>query len=535
LYIVNYNPEDCMKVVSHKEMNEIDRRCIMEIGIPGMVLMENAALRVVEEIEKDLHGVRGKRIVLFAGKGNNGGDAFAAARHLFNKGAQAGVILVTAKGEIRGDALMNLEILEKMGLELTFPSDAAAVIKDLSGLADVDLIVDGIFGTGFRGEMEGIAREAVERINQSKKRVLSIDIPSGVEAGTGQTASPSVRAHKTVTFGLPKTGLLIHPGCEHVGELVIADIGIPPHIVEGMDIRLHKIERSDAIKLLPSRPCNSNKGDFGRVLVISGSVGMTGAGCLSAEAALRTGAGLVYLGVPAILSSIYDTALAESITLPLEDGGTGYLVKDCMSALMKQLERCNVVAAGPGLSSGGDIPEIVAGMIENAKRPLILDADALNAVAADISILGKKNCDIVITPHPGEMARIMGISIQDVQNNRIKVAREFAAQWKVIVVLKGARTIVALPDGTAYINTTGNPGMATGGTGDVLTGIIAGLAGQGLQLAEAAVAGVYIHGRAGDEAAAEKGMHGLIAGDLVRQLPYTIRQLAINKRGGNRL
>lgn len=513
-----------MKIVTPHEMREIDRRCIETLGIPGIVLMENAAVRLVDEIEKDLGQVAGKRIVLFAGKGNNGGDAFAAARHLFNKGALVSVVLLAESTDIKGDALVNLKILENMGLCLISAAQTNSMEKVCEVLAAADLVVDGIYGTGFKGEIEGSVQEIVECINRSRKRIMAIDIPSGLDGETGRAAVSCIRAHKTVTFGFPKTGLMIHPGCEYAGELVVVDIGIPYRIVEDMDIRMHWIEEAGAVKLLPGRPADSNKGDYGRVLIVSGSVGMTGAGCLSAEAALRTGAGLVYLAVPAAIASIYDAVLTESITLPLEDKGRGYLDKGCLDAIQKHLERCHVAAVGPGLSAGGDIPVIVGEIIKRSPVPLVLDADALNAIAADVRVLGKKSCDIVVTPHPGEMARLMGISIDDVQNNRVRAAREFAAQWKVIAVLKGARTVIALPDGTVYLNTTGNPGMATAGTGDVLTGMIAGLAGQGVPLAEAAVASVYLHGCAGDEAAAEKGMYGMIAGDLVRRLPYTMKQ-----------
>lgn len=514
-----------MKVVTPKQMNEIDNITINRLGIPGIVLMENAAIKVVDEIIKYLGEVLNKEILVFAGKGNNGGDAFAVARHLYNKGARVSVYITAEKKEISGDSRINLDIIEKMGIENSELCEKIEVASLSDKLRQCDIIVDGIMGTGLKGNLKGIVKELVEALNRSKKTIISIDIPTGVNGETGEMSEVCIKAAGTVTFGLPKIGLMIHPGCEYTGKLIIADIGLPQSVIDKLDVRTNVIDSDFVSGLIPERQSESNKGDYGRVFIISGSVGMTGAGCLAAGAALRTGAGLVYIGVPSILTSIYDAALIESITIPLEDNNTGYLTKNCMSQINEKIERSSVVAVGPGLSGKDDIMEIVKNIIDNSDKPVIMDADALNALSKDVSALKNLKTEAVVTPHPGEMSRLAGISIEDVQNNRMKVAAEFAQKWKVITVLKGSRTIIALPDGTMYINTTGNSGMATAGSGDVLTGIIAGLIGQGVKPSDAAVAGVYIHGLAGDYAAEIKGEHGVIAGDLIEELPKVIKGL----------
>lgn len=533
-----------MKVVTPQQMGGIDRLCIEEFGIPGVVLMENAALRVVEEIEKSLEILPGKYIFVFAGKGNNGGDAFAVARHLFNKGAEVKVFLLAEKSAITGDARINLNILEKSGVDVkelaNSPGTAASPdLKKLSlerlssELSLADIIVDGIFGTGLKGGVKGLAAEVIGLINKSRKPVISIDIPSGLNGESGKVEGICIKASKTVTFGLPKTGLLVHPGCEYTGELVIADIGIPARAVERFDIRTFLVDRLLVRGMLPKRVPDSNKGDYGRVLVISGSTGMTGAGCLAATAALRSGAGLVYLGVPSSLVHIYDSVVKETVALPFEDEGKGYLSKKGIDGIISAMKGKDVIAVGPGLSVNDDVAAVVISIVENAEVPLVLDADALNVLSRQPATLKSIKAGAVITPHPGEMARLAGISIGEVQDNRLEVARDFASRWGVTTVLKGARTVIATPDGRLFINPTGNAGMATGGSGDVLTGVIASLTGQGLDVTEAAVAGVYLHGLAGDRAAAQKGQHGLIAGDIAEELPYAIKEMAMDKRTVN--
>lgn len=520
-----------MKVVTPIQMNEIDNITISEVGIPGIVLMENAAIKVVEEIVKYLGTIFGKEIIIIAGKGNNGGDAFAAARHLYNKGADIRVYIIIDKKAIGGDAAVNLGILENMGIPINELFEKKHVTLLMEKISDADIIVDGILGTGLKGNIKDNLKDVVEALNVSGKPIIAIDIPTGVNGETGEVSDVCIKATKTVTFGLPKLGLVVHPGCEYTGGLIIADIGLVSSVIDKMDIKINIIEKNFVAGLMPVRKNNSNKGDYGRVFIVSGSVGMTGAGCLAAGAALRSGAGLIYLGVPSSLTCVYDASLIESVTIPLEDNNSGYLAKGSLDRINEMISKSSVVAIGPGLSVNKDIIEIIEEIIEKSDKPIIMDADALNALSKDLSILGNLKTDAIITPHPGEMSRLLGISIEDVQNNRMKVATEFAIKWRVITVLKGSRTIVALPDGTIYINTTGNSGMATAGCGDVLTGIIAGLIGQGVCPSDAAVAGVYLHGLAGDGAVGIKGEHGMIARDLVEELPRVIKGLInINRR-----
>jgi NAD(P)H-hydrate epimerase len=518
-----------MKVATPKQIGKMDSETINKIGIPGIVLMENAALKVVEETIKSVGEIKGKKVIVIAGKGNNGGDAFAAARYLHNLEAHVSVFITSEKSEIKSDAEINLKIIENMNIKTVEVIDESILSEIKKELDTCDAVVDGIFGTGFKGQITGIIEEVVGLVNDSLKYIVSIDIPSGVNGENGKVLGKCIKAHKTVTFTFPKTGLLINPGCEYTGELVIADIGIPKMICEAYDIETIFIDEGHVSGIIPKRLRESSKGNYGRVLIVSGSTGMTGSGCLSAKAALRTGAGLVYLGVPAALSNIYGTQLVEPIVIPFEDKGKGYFSKESGKDIIKELEKMNAAAIGPGISCRQDIVELVNEILINARIPLVLDADALNAVAKDVAILKKSKVPLIVTPHPGEMSRLIGTSIEDIQKDRIKHARDFSDEYNVITVLKGSKTIIATPHGRVYINPTGNPGMSTAGTGDVLTGIIAGFIGQGFLPEDAAVAGVFLHGLAGDSAAQKKGEYGLIAGDLVEELPYAIHQYTKKK------
>lgn len=514
-----------MRLATPGQMNSIDSHAINEIGIPGMVLMENAALRVAEAAAGMLGGLDGRHITILAGKGNNGGDALAAARHLHNRGALCPVFLLSERSGVHGDAAAHRGIAEKMGLHVLELTAKAQLGKLRSCLQKTDLVIDGIFGTGLKGEVAGIAAVVIGMVNRSSGPVLSIDIPSGVSGETGKILGCGIRADRTVTFCLPKVGLAVHPGCDHTGKLEVADIGIPEISVSQAGIKAQLTDTALVSGMLAPRSAESHKGDYGKLLLLTGSAGMAGSGCLSANAALRTGAGLVYLAVPSSLANIYNTAVSEPVVLPLEDGGSGRLSVKNKPAVLGMLKNKDVVAAGPGLSVSEDITEIVGLLIKECRAPLILDADALNALSRDIGMLKNLKTAAVITPHPAEMARLAGLSIREVTEDRLGTARNFSEKWGVITVLKGSRTVIALPDGSSFINSTGNPGMATGGSGDLLTGIIASLAGQGMKPADAAVAGVYLHGLAGDRAAARTGVHGLLPRDVIEELPSVMREV----------
>ena len=512
-----------MRVVTAREMREIDQRAMTEFAIPGLVLMENAGLRVVQAVLEKMPAIQGRTVTVFAGRGNNGGDGLVAARHLFNLGAEVKVLLLDSPEKITGDAAVNLDIWRKMGQKVytvTQKDDFNAVRLFL---VKTDLIIDAIYGTGFKGAVKEYAGRIIEAINASEKPVVAVDLPSGVEADTGSVSGPCIRAGVTVTFGLPKVGLLLEPGAGYVGELRVVDISLPGVLLTDERISLNLISQSLVRGWLPFRPSSSHKGDYGRVLVIGGSIGMAGAACLAAAAAARAGAGLVTLAVPEGIYIPVASKLTEVMVAPVPQTGEGTLSREALPVLKGLLERSDVLALGPGLSTNPQTAEAVRKLVSLTRLPTVLDADGLNALAGYTDGLKKAGRALVLTPHPGEMARLAGITTAEVQRERLKTARHWSSEWGVVLALKGARSIVAGPDGRAYINSTGNPGMASGGSGDVLTGIIAGLLAQGMEAALAAAAGVYLHGLAGDMAARDKGMMGIIAGDILDSLPEALK------------
>lgn len=514
-----------MKAVTAREMREIDQRAINDYGIPGVVLMENAGRRVAEAVAEKLGAVQGSTVTIFAGKGNNGGDGLVAARHLYSMGADVKVLLLDNPDNISGDAAINLNIWKKMEQKVytvTQKDDFNAVRLFL---VKTDIIVDAIYGTGFKGKVKDYAGRIIEAINSCGKPVVSADIPSGLEADTGITGGACVRSSVTVTFGLPKIGLLIEPGAGYVGDLKVADISIPPALLETEDLKNNLLERNLVRDWLPFRPTNSHKGDYGRVLVVAGSLGMAGAACLAAEGALRSGAGLVTLAVPESVYVPVASRLTEVMVVPVPGTETGTMALNALPVISEMMEKSDVLLLGPGLSTEVETVEVVRELISFANKPLVVDADGLNALAGQTDIIKRVKVPLIMTPHPGEMSRLTGLSTGKVQQNRLQEALTRAAQWGVLLVLKGSRTVVATPEGKIYVNPTGNPGMATGGSGDVLSGIIAGLAAQGMEPERAAAAGVYLHGAAGDSAALEKGMMGLVAGDIVGYLPDVIKSL----------
>ncbi len=518
-----------MKIATPEQMNAIDGCSINEYGIPGILLMENAAMAIVSEAVSMMGGCKGRTVTAIAGRGNNGGDAFAAARMLHSRGASVKVYLIGQKAGISGDALFNMTLLEKTGnsiIEIAEDHDLEMLTADINRS---QLILDGIFGTGLSREVNGLAASAISRINASGKAVLAIDIPSGADGADGKVRGVCVKADVTVTFCMPKIGLVLNPGCEYVGKLIVAEIGTPPGAIDKQSIRIEMTDHEQVSDLLPIRRPDSNKGDYGRVMILTGSTGMTGCGCLCSMAALRCGAGLVYTAVPGSLAPIYGAAALEPIILQLEDGGRGCLSAESAGEILKHLERMDVAAIGPGLTASDDIRLVVEQIIENSRAPLVLDADALNSISENPAILKKLKAEAVITPHPGEMARLTGLCIADIQKDRIGTASRFAAEYGVTVVLKGNRTVTAMPDGRIFINPTGNAGMATAGSGDVLAGMIAGLTAQGVCVCDAAVAGVYLHGLAGDCAAKSLGMHGMVAGDILLRIPHIIKELTENR------
>ncbi len=522
-----------MKLATASEIRELDKLAATKYGISGLVLMEIAGLRVVEAVREQCGGhVSGRRILIFAGKGNNGGDALVAARHLINAGAEVKVFLLGKGEEIRGDARANYLILERMGARV-YPvlGDKDCQRVDIATL-NADLLVDGIYGTGFKGAaMHHVAR-VIQQINQSGKPVIAIDLPSGLEADSGKVHGPCVRAAVTVTMGLPKPGLYLEPGRSYAGRVVVADISFPAALVEGQYLKGNLITPGMCRGLLPARQPAAHKGSFGHVLVVGGSASMPGAPLLAGRGALRSGAGLVTAGIPRNCHQLVAGRFPEIMTWPLPDNQAGVLTAGAAGTILSEAARWDVLACGMGLGQHQEGAEMVTALMEGWTKPVVLDADALNLLAPNPFVLANARGPVVITPHPGEMARLMGTTPARVQEDRLNAAREAAGRWQVTVVLKGAGTVVACPDGQFYVNTTGNPGMATAGSGDVLAGVIAGLMAQGLSPTAAAVLGVFSHGLAGDLAARTVGMRGMVAGDIAELVAQAMVELENWAEGG---
>lgn len=513
-----------MKIVSAQEMQGIDTQAIEKLKIPSIVLMENAGYGVLQVIEKEYFPPRGRSITIFSGPGNNGGDGMVVARHLFNRGARVRVLLLTEKAKIRGDAAINLEIILNMGIPLEQLLSPRHVRNLKQKLASQDLLIDALLGTGSKGAPRGLIRETVHLINELKIPTLSVDLPTGVDTDTGQVEGEAVQADCTVTFAHPKRGFYLYPGMDYTGRIVVVDIGIPKDLgVE--EIKCHLITSKDFPKQLFYRKPSSHKGSFGHVLVLAGSEGMTGAASLAALASLRMGAGLVTLGIPRSLNQILEIKLTEVMTLPLDETPEKTLSLEAFGKIRELAQKSRAVAVGPGISTNNSTKELVKRLVAELEVPMILDADGISAFAADISLLRERRAPLIITPHPGEMGQLLEVPTDRIQIDRLGAATTLAKETGKVVVLKGARTIISDAKGEVWINPTGNPGMASAGTGDVLTGIIGGLLAQEIPPFSSARTGVYLHGLAGDIAAANGEELTLVALDIIKCLPEAIRRV----------
>ena len=519
-----------MRVLNTQQMREADRRTIDEVGIPAIVLMENAGRQAVAAMEAAFEDLPTSHVGVLCGRGSNGGDGFVVARTLVQRGVETSVFLLGGVADVRGDARTNLEVLGRIGLTVVEITNAQEWELHFSEISRCDVLVDAILGTGFHGQLSGLLETVVADVNGLGVPVVAIDLPTGVSADSADVEGEAIEATMTVTLAAPKIPLVLPPADSHSGDLVIADIGIPLPLlddVEGPYIELLTRERMREI--VPVRAADSHKGDFGRVLVVAGSLGRSGAAHLAAIGALRSGAGLVTIATPKSCLPIVAAMAPEYMTEGLEETAAGTID---YAALDRVLEfKADVIAVGPGLGQSPGTAAFVQGLVERAGVPLVIDADALNAFAGDPDRLtGRDGVDVVITPHPGEMARLLNTTIEAVQHDRLRHATEFAAHHRVHVVLKGHRTIIAGPDNRAFINLTGNSGMATGGTGDLLTGMIAAWFGQLLDAEAACKLAVYLHGTAGDLAEADEGDVALVAGDLAARLGDAILELTARRR-----
>ena len=493
-----------MKVATAAEMRLIDRLAQEDFSIPGVILMERAALALRQAIEGRFN-LTGQKIYIFCGKGNNGGDGLALARLLTETSAEVTVVLAYGQSQYSGLALQNLSSAAKFGLRIIDWQDLSA-----SQLQAADLIVDAMLGTGATGAPRGSIASIITLINESKKPVIAVDIPSGVDADTGHISDLVIKANVTVTFGIPKPGLLVYPGAEACGELLIDSIGFPPALLESNTLKINWLTAKTVRDLMPQRSPTAHKGSCGHVLVIGGAVGMTGAIALSSLGALRAGAGLVTAGIQA--ENFFTEKPAEVMALSWD-------------RIIDQLDKAAAVVFGPGASTGGSSRDLLKELLAKSKSPMVIDADGLNLLVTESIDLRKLELPIILTPHPGEMSRLSGLPIAKIQKNRIEVARRFAKELGVTLLLKGARSIIADKDGNIFINPTGNAGMATAGMGDALAGIIGGLLAQGMASTEAAACGAYLHGLAGDLAVQRHGPTGIITTDLLRKYPVAVKKV----------
>jgi NAD(P)H-hydrate epimerase len=513
-------------VLAAEAMRRVDARAVSELGIPGPVLMENAGRGAAEALlaalpERGLRA-RGLRVAVVCGRGGNGGDGLVVARRLKRAGARPEVLLAAPPAALRGDAAEKYRELRRAGLTARVVEDAAAAAP---ALRRADVVVDALLGTGARGAPEPLVAALIEAINASGRPVLALDLPSGLPADGGPPPGPAVRAWLTATFAAPKPGLVLGPGADLAGRVVVVPIGVPDAEV-ARGAQTFVLEATDVAPLFPRRPRDVHKGTYGHLLVVAGSVGKTGAAALCARAALRAGTGLVTVATAASAQPTVAALTLEAMTEPLPETAARSVGVKAREPIAALAEARDAVALGPGLGLDHETRALARELIATLPRPMVVDADALTALADHLDVLRGVPAPRVLTPHPGEMARLVGGGAEDVQRDRLGVARAFATAHGVLLVLKGARTLIALPDGRVLINPTGNAGMASGGTGDVLTGVLGALLARGIDAARAAPAGVYLHGLAGDVAAERVGEEALIAGDIIEALGEAFRRLA---------
>jgi hydroxyethylthiazole kinase-like uncharacterized protein yjeF len=528
-----------MKVVTAAEMREIDRMATDECGIAGIVLMERAGLAVTGRI-KELFGR--KNVIVVCGNGNNGGDGLAIARNLHNEGWEASVIITSKPGDFKGDALSQYKTAVACGVKIH--SAETFLSRPSSLLTRHSIIVDAILGTGLQRKISGRLADVIELINRSGLPVVSVDIPTGISSDDGQLMGTAVRAAYTVTFGLPKRGHVLYPGAEYTGRLFIDAIGFPGRLLMSESLPVELLEKDAVSALIRRRNAISHKGDYGHVLLVAGSRGKTGAALMAGRACLRAGAGLVTIGVPESLAPVFQSRVTEEMILGLPDRGDGTLSAKAAETILDFLGgRADLLAIGPGIGVSADSRKLMETLIKSSRSTMVIDADGINALQGEKGILLQARAGIILTPHPGEMARLLqekkgkghgargkeqkrtATGILDIEKDRISIAIRFAKETGTHLVLKGVPTVVGTEDGRAYINPTGNPGMATAGTGDVLTGMIAGLLGRTRDRLAACLLGVYLHGLAGDIAASEKGHDALIATDIIDAIPSAFLSL----------
>jgi NAD(P)H-hydrate epimerase len=611
-----------MKILTGRQMKELDRMAIEEYAIPSATLMENAGRSIVEVMTEAIDELQDAHVVVVSGKGNNGGDGFVVARYLINMGVSVETFMMGNPMEASEETRQQAQMLEKSGHEITYLTEEKHFDTLLEQLESADIVVDALLGIGVKGAVRSPMDKIIQWVNDSNVLIVSVDMPSGIDADNGciyeeldsnygsklaskkelnaaldqlddqvrsiiemryglddgathslqdvadqlkiskdqvrqiemstvarfrkpivmllyaASLQPEARkflnlgaaieADLTITIEYPKLGLFLHPGSEYTGAIVVTEIGYPSDLKNSFESNLALIDKDDVLEWLPQRNPQSHKGSNGRILMIAGSEGMSGAAILSSEATLRSGAGLVYMGFPESMSQIIETSVFEAIKIPLPEKD-GALTATALGEIQTAIEehRIDVIAIGPGLSQSGEIKELIQQLLPTTTVPIVLDADGLNALANEsgLKLLKEIKVPVVLTPHPGELSRLIGKEILEIEENRVEIANQVAAELGVTLVLKGVPTVVATPGGETYINSTGNSGLATGGSGDVLTGLIAGLIGQGMAVDKAATAGVFIHGLIADRLEPELGQRAMLPRDLLAKMPEVMREL----------
>jgi hydroxyethylthiazole kinase-like uncharacterized protein yjeF len=514
-----------MKILTAAQMRDIDRKTIEEFGLPGSILMENAGIGIVEAVRARFPHLEEERIVIVAGRGNNGGDGFVVARHFYNLGLSPTVLLLAGLAELKGDAALNARVAEKLGLEIVEIKTSADWTRAQKRLRTATIILDAIFGTGLSHPAEGLPAAAIRDVNAARGYKISIDLPSGLSADTFRIIGPAVRADLTVALGAPKIVHLFPPSENLVGELLVSDISIPPVLFDSPELALRLSDRDAVRPFFRRRRRDGHKGTYGHALILAGSRGKTGAAVLAGKAAYRAGAGLVTVATPSGCVPVIARSMAELMTEPLPETGEGTIGREALPRILEVLRGKDALVLGPGLSMNPETAELVRTLLPKVKNRVVIDADGLNTLGGGLDILKRMAYPPILTPHPGEFARLLGLPVPDVLDNRLTLAPEFAQAHRAVLVLKGHRTLIAGPDGRVFVNPTGNPGMGTGGSGDVLSGIVAALIMGAKDVFGATVAAVYVHGLSGDIAAAEGGERSLIAGDLIRRLPAAMKIL----------
>ncbi|MEA2031049.1 MAG: NAD(P)H-hydrate dehydratase [candidate division Zixibacteria bacterium] len=509
-----------MKLVTSEQMRRIDSETINNYGIPGPKLMENAGSGIARWVADNvIVGIEKAKVTVISGKGNNGGDGLVVGRHLFEMGADVNVLFVGPIDKLSSQTKLNFDRATDIGMNL----QEVTSVDDLPEQLECNYLIDAIFGIGFKGAPRGLTGELIDYINnQGNTTVISVDIPSGLNADIGQYEGAVVRADFSFPLALPKCGLFVSPGRELAGVVRVIPIGIPEEVIDKFDLPVELITSPMVSAKIPERKPDGHKGDFGKLFVLAGSTGMTGAASLSASAALRCGCGLVKIGCPRTVLPIIASLVTEATSWPLPDvAKKGALALRGLGEVRKLIEEHDSVAIGPGIGQHHETKELVHRILSNLNRPAVIDADGLNAFAGQADLLRQRpnNTELVITPHPGEFKRLTDTAVPDDIHERIELVIKSAKDLNCVLVLKGSPTVVASPDGFCYLNPTGNNGMASGGSGDVLTGAIGSFLAQGMSAIDAAVCGVYLHGMAGDFAADDLTERAMIAGDIVDFFP----------------